>query len=159
MERCQCHSSFSTINDKQTKTNNRPISLLPNLGKVFERAIFNHLYKYCQDKGLLTWRNSGYKPLDSSVNQLIYIAHKIYQSLENGDDVCFVSLDASSAFDRVWQEGLLFKLKCKGVNGKLLEWFRSYLTNHHQRVCHQRTMLKVGIYICGCPTGIYYRAT
>ena len=140
-------------NDKQNKTNYRPISLLPNLGKVFERAIFNHLYKYCQDKGLLTWRNSGYKPLDSSVNQLIYIAHKIYQSLENGDDVCFVSLDASSAFDRVWHEGLLFKLKCKGVNGKLLEWFRSYLTNRRQRVVIKGQCSKWAYILAGVPLG------
>ena len=140
-------------NDKQNKINYRPISLLPNLGKVFERAVFNHLYKYCQDNGLLTWRNSGYKPLDSSVNQLVYIAHKIYQSLENGEDVCFVSLDASSAFDRVWHEGLLFKLKCKGVNGKLLEWFRSYLTNRRQRVVIKGQCSKWAYILAGVPQG------
>ena len=40
-------------NDKQNKSNYRPISLLPNIGKVFERVIFIHLYKYCQDNNLL----------------------------------------------------------------------------------------------------------
>ena len=140
-------------NDKQNKNNYRPISLLPNIGKVFERVVFNHLYKYCQEHNLLTWRNSGYKPLDSSINQLIYISHRIYKSLENGEDVCFVSLDASSAFDRVWHEGLLFKLKCKGVNGNLLEWFRSYLTNRRQRVVIKGQSSKWAQILAGVPQG------
>ena len=140
-------------NDKQNKSNYRPISLLPNIGKVFERVIFIHLYKYCQDNNLLTWRNSGYKPLDSSINQLIFISHKIYQALEKGEDICFVSLDVSSAFDRVWHEGLLFKLRSKGINGKLLEWFRSYLTNRRQRVVIKGQASKWAYILAGVPQG------
>ena len=89
-------------NNKQNKNNYRPISLLSNIGKVFERVVFKHLYKFCLENNLLTWRNSGYKPLDSSINQLIYVAHNIYKALEKGEDVCFVSLDASAAFDGIW---------------------------------------------------------
>ena len=120
--------------DKQSKTNYRPISLLPNIGKVQERVAFKHMYKFCLEHSLLTWRNSGYKPLDSSINQMILISHRIYAALEKGHDVCFVSLDASAAFDRVWHAGLIYKLKCKGICGKLLEWIESYLSNRYQRV-------------------------
>jgi hypothetical protein len=121
-------------NDKQNKNNYHPISLLANIGKVLERVVFIHLYKFCLEHNLLTWKNSGYKPLDSSMNQLIYISHKIYEALEKGHDVCFVSLDASAAFDRVWHSGLLHKLKCKGIVGKLFDWLKSYLSDRFQRV-------------------------
>jgi hypothetical protein len=121
-------------NDKQNKSNYRPISLLSNIGKVFERVVFKHLYSYCMEHNLLTWRNSRYKPLDSGINQLIYISHKIYKALETGDDICLISLDASAAFDRVWHAGLLFKLQRMGVVGKLFDWLRSYLTDRLQRV-------------------------
>ena len=84
--------------------------------------------------GLLTWRNSGYKHQDSTVNQLLFMCHKIYEALADGHDVCFVSLDASAAFDRVWHDGLLHNLKNIGVSGKLLDWFRSYLAVRFQRV-------------------------
>ena len=40
----------------------------------------------------------------------------------------------SKAFDKVWHEGLLFKLKQNGINGKLLNFLKSYLANRHQRV-------------------------
>ena len=121
-------------NDRQDKNNYRPISLLPNLGKILERLVFKHLYKYCIDNNLLTWRNSGYKPLDSTVNQLILLCHRIYEALEKGQDICFVSLDASSAFNRVWHKGLIFKLKQLGISGKLLIWLEDYLSNRKQRV-------------------------
>ena len=121
-------------NDRQNKNNYRPISLLSNIGKLCERIVFKHMYAFCLEHNLLTWKNSGYKPLDSSTNQLIYISHKIYKSLENGNDVCFVSLDASAAFDRVWHDGLLYKLQSKGITGKLLQWLESYLKNRQQRV-------------------------
>ena len=98
-------------NDRQDVKNYRPISLLPNIGKVLERLVFTKLYNYCKENNLLTWRNSGYKPFDSTVNQLIFLTHKIYEALEKGNDVCFVSLDASAAFDRVWHKALIFKLK------------------------------------------------
>jgi hypothetical protein len=139
--------------DRQDKKNYRPITLLSNLGKVLESVIFNHLYKYCQDNNMLTWRNSGYKPLDSSINQLIYISHNIYNSLEKGEDVCFVSLDASSTFDRIWHKRLLFKLKCLGIGGKLYDWFKSYLTNRRQKVVIKGQFSKWASILAGVPQG------
>ena len=120
--------------DKQEKTNYRPISLLPAFSKILERIVFKSLFAFCQKNNLLTWRNSGYKPLDSSINQLINISHKIYKSLENGQDMCLVAIDATAAFDKVCHDGLIHKLKCKGVGGQLLNWFMSYLTDRKQRV-------------------------
>ena len=120
--------------DRQDKNNYRPISLLSNIAKILERLVFNVLYKYCMDNNILTWRNSGYKHLDSTVNQLVFLCHKIYEALAEGKDVCFVSLDASAAFDRVWHQGLLYKLKCYGISGTLLSWIESYLSDRRQRV-------------------------
>ena len=48
--------------------------------------------------------------------------------------MCFVFLDATNGFNRVWHDGLLFKLKEKGIGGTLLVWLKSYLTNRKQRV-------------------------
>ena len=45
-----------------------------------------------------------------------------------------VFLDISKAFDEVWHQGLLFKLKQNGISGKLLNLFESYLHNRKQRV-------------------------
>ena len=43
-------------------------------------------------------------------------------------------MDISKAFDRVWHDGLVFKLKQNGISGNLLELFKSFLKNRKQRV-------------------------
>ena len=43
-------------------------------------------------------------------------------------------LDISKAFDKVWHEGLIFKLKTYGVEGNLLKLLENYLTDRQQRV-------------------------
>ncbi len=73
--------------DKQIVSNYRPISLLSVVGKLQERIVFKTLYEYCSQHNLLTWRNSGFKPKDSAMNQLLIVTHKIYEALENGNDV------------------------------------------------------------------------
>jgi hypothetical protein len=97
-------------NDKQRKENYRPISLLSCVGKIMERIVYNELYEYCSEHGLLTWRNSGFKRRDSTVNQLIYIIHRIYASMEDNNDVLMIFLDVAKAFDKVYHRGLLHKL-------------------------------------------------
>jgi hypothetical protein len=58
---------------------------------------------------------SGFRPGDSKVNQLVFIIHKIYEALEQGKEVRMVFLDISKAFDKVWHKGLLRKLESLGV--------------------------------------------
>ena len=66
---------------------------------------------------------SGFIPDDATVNQL-----------DAGKEVQSVFCDIRKAFDRVWYEGLLNKLKVAGVSGDVLRWFQSYLSGRRQRV-------------------------
>ena len=45
-----------------------------------------------------------------------------------------VFLDISKAFDKVWQKGIIFKLKQNGVSGKLLSVLSDFLKDRKQRV-------------------------
>ena len=111
---CWKYANISAVfkkGDTSYKGNYRPISLLPCIGKVLKNLVFNHLYVYCCKNQLLTERNSGFRPKDSTVNQILHLVHNIYNDLNNKRDVCLAFLDISKAFDRVCHEGLLLKLK------------------------------------------------
>ena len=110
-----------------------PISLLSCLEKVAERAIFKHLYNHLRENSILKPLQSGFIPGDSSTNQLTYLYNTFSHALDSGKEIREVFCDINKAFDRVWQQGILLKLKA-GVTGKLLSWISSYLSNRRQKV-------------------------
>ena len=96
--------------------------------------LHKHLFNYVRDQDILTASQSGFIPGDSTVNQLTDIYNTFCKSLDEGKEVRAVFCDISKAFDRVWHEGLLFKLKSIGISDSLLLWFRDYLAGRKQRV-------------------------
>ena len=83
---------------------------------------------------LIETNQSAFTAGDGTVNQLITIHDDICKILEDGNDVQMIFFDISKAFDRVWHNGLLFKLKHIGISGKLIDWFKSYVSGRKQRV-------------------------
>ena len=120
--------------DKQNIKNYRPVSLLPICGKFFERLIFNEMFSFFLANNLLAPNQSGFKPGDSCINQLLSITHEIYSSFDDGFEVRSVFLDISKAFDKVWHEGIIFKLQQNGISDDLLNIFSDFLRNRKQRV-------------------------
>ena len=95
--------------------------MLPICGKIFERLIYNNLFEYFIENNLISQNQSGFKPGDLCINQLISITREINQSFDDRLEVRRVFLDISKAFDKVWHEGFIYKLKQNGVKGNLLE--------------------------------------
>ena len=66
---------------------------------------------------------------DSCINQLISITCEIYQSFDNRLEVRGVFLGISKAFDKVWHEDLIYKLRQNGVKGNLLDTLTNFLND------------------------------
>ena len=109
--------------NRQLKNNYRPISLLPICGKILEKIIFDKVYIFLNSNNFISKRHSGFRPNDSTIYQLISITSSIYKSFENYDETREVFLDISKAFDKVWHEGVIHKLKCNGITSNLLNVF------------------------------------
>jgi hypothetical protein len=73
-------------------------------------------------------------PGTSTVTQLIEIYGQFYNAVTKGKDIRVVFLDISKAFNRVWHEDLIYKLKGHGIEDKLLNWLVIYLQDQQQRV-------------------------
>ena len=91
---------------------------------------------YLNTNNLITKNQSGFRPGDSTTNQLLYLIDEIHQAFDCTEslEVRAVFLDISKAFDKVWHEGLLFKLQQNGISGSLLNLFQNYLNDRKQRV-------------------------
>ena len=139
--------------DTSLPSNYRPISLLSNIDKAFERCIFKHIYNHIHDNNILTPYQSGFTPGDSTTNQLTYLYNTFSEALDSGKEVRVVFCDISKEFDRVWHKGLLCKLKAAGITGTFLDWSKDYLIGRKQRVVIPGAMYDWTFINAGVPQG------
>ena len=57
------------------------------------------------------------------------ICNTFCKAFDDGKEVRAIFFNISKAFDRVWHQGLLYKLQTIGITGSLLLWFTDYLHN------------------------------
>ena len=112
------------------------MSLLPICSKIFQKPIFDSIYDFIDENNHLNNNQSGFRPSDSCIRQLIAITHNIFSAFDANLSlqVCSVFLDLPKAFDRVWHDGLLYKLKNNGTEGNLFELINAFLNNRCQWV-------------------------
>ena len=94
-------------------------------------------------------------PGDLCISQLLSIVHEIQSSFDCNPpvDTRVLSFDISKAFDKVWHQGLLFKLKSYDVEGSLFCLLENYLENRKQRVIlHGQCSSWINI-VSGVPQG------
>ena len=65
---------------------------------------------------------------------MLSITHKIYKFSDNRLEISSVFLVISKAFDKVWDEGVIFKLKQSAISGDLVNLLRNFLSSRKQRV-------------------------
>ena len=78
----------------------RTTSLLPTTGKIFERLLYDKKFEFFIKSNLLSKNQSGFRPGDSCINQILSITHQIYQSLDYNLEIRAVFLDIFKAFDK-----------------------------------------------------------
>ena len=81
---------------------------------------------------LISSNQSGFKPSNSWINQLLSITNEIYNSFDERLEVRSVFLDISKTFDKVWHDGIIFKLAQNDISGNLLNLLRDFLIERKQ---------------------------
>ena len=84
------------------------------------------------ENDLISPKQSGFRPGDSCINQLLSINHEILIACDIGLEVWGLFLDVSKAFDKVWHAGLIYKLLQNGIYGDLINILNDFLTNKKQ---------------------------
>ena len=86
-------------------------------------------FAFFLSNNLLALNQSGFKPGDSSINQLLSPS-----SFDDGFEIRSVFLDIAKAFNKVWHGGIISKLKQNGISDDLLNILSAFLGNRKQRV-------------------------
>lgn len=119
---------------KQDASNYRPISVLPVLGKIFEKILLKQLICHFNTKGLLHKHQFGFTKGRSTLDAGVELIRHIFDAWEDSHDAIGVFCDLSKAFDCVDHKTLLLKLNHYGVNDRALDLLQSYLVGRVQTV-------------------------
>ena len=114
------------------KKNYRPVSILPNLSKIYERLIHNQLSKFFECN--LSELQCGFRKGFSAQDCLIVLIETWKRMLDKGGTCGALLTDLSKAFDCLPHDLLIAKLHAYGLDSKSLRILSSYLTNRKQRV-------------------------
>ncbi len=79
--------------DREKCENYRPISMLPIIGKIFERSVFNQLYKFLNANSLLSKQQFGFRPKNSTLAALTQMCDTWYENMDNGELKDFDSIN------------------------------------------------------------------
>ena len=120
--------------DKDDCNNYRPISLLPAIGKLFEKLISHRLTAHLDSHNILSHHQYGFRKNYSTELAVNDIHEKLLNNLDKGLNSCTVFLDLAKAFDSVDHTILLRKLYKYGIRGITLKLLESYLSNRSQFV-------------------------
>ncbi len=95
--------------------------MLTTIGKLYEKVIKMRLIENCHDKGIevtcdMQWAG---KQNVSSLHSNFIMRETIHYANDRGSIVHVACLDIEKVFDKVWQNGLMYKLHEKGINSTL----------------------------------------
>ena len=117
---------------KNFKDNYRPVSILPNISKIYERVIYEQMQPYFEN--LLSKFQCGFRKGYNAQHCLMVLIEKWKKCVDNGGAFGALLTDLSKAFDCLSHELLIAKLNAYGFDKKSLTLVYSYLSKRKQRV-------------------------
>jgi len=126
--------------DKSNPQSYRPIALTSALCKIQERLITTRLTWLLEKNNIINPNQSAYRKHRSTLDHLIRLQDSINKSINTKGTTIAIFFDFSKAFDMLWKNGLIYKMKKHGINGKIINWIEDFLSNRKIRVNVNNTL-------------------
>ena len=118
--------------EKDDPGNYHPISILSVFARIFEKLLYQQLYKFFADNRMLGDKQWGFGSLNSTIHALQKCVNNWLLNIDKGKANVVIFLDMKKAFDTVDHNILLKKLPCYGLQGKEVSLMHSYLSDRSQ---------------------------
>ena len=138
---------------RAVSANYRPIALTSHIIKMFEKILRRHVVKFMNENNLFNDNQHGFRSGRSCLSQLLEHFDQILDLLENGGNVDVIYLDFSKAFDKLDFKIVLRKIKAMGIDGRVFDWIKSFLTERTQQVSVNGILSDPAAVISGVPQG------
>ena len=119
---------------KSDPGNYRPVSLTSICCKLMESCIKDAIVEHVEKNNLLRNTQHGFSKGRSCTTNLLDFMEKVTDYVDKGFPVDIIYLDFAKAFDKVPHLRLAEKLKAIGIEGHILEWIKSWLSDRRQKV-------------------------
>lgn len=138
--------------DPTQVTSYRPISLLPMLSKLFEKTLLHYLNPIASREQIIPNHQFGFRKNHSTIEQVHRIVTLVRKAFEQKQYCTSLFIDISQAFDKVWHEGLIHKIKqlLPRCTHKILS---SYLSNRTFAVRLNSIISDTKVVSAGVPQG------
>ena len=118
--------------EKLDKSNYRPVSILPVISKIYERLMYDRMYKYFDQ--IFPKFQCGFRKRFGTQNCLLYMIENWKEFLDEGNHYGALLTDLSKAFDCIMYDLLIAKLQAFGFDNDSLNFICNYLVGREQRV-------------------------
>ena len=139
--------------DKTSVNSYRPISLISNLAKIFERILKTRICNFLTKYNVLSDGQFGFREARSTEDAIVQLTSKISKFIDTKIPTLCVFVDLAKAFDTVDHGLLLDVLERVGFRGAAYTLLESYLNNRKQRVAIQDSISNERIVTYGVPQG------
>ena len=110
-------------------SNYRPISLLNFMGKIFAKILNNKLIKHLEENNIIRESQHGFRKRKSTNTLIASLYERLAREKAGGRNtlITMILRDIKKAFDRVWHQGLIYKLMQIGIETPLLRILTDFL--------------------------------
>lgn len=131
----------------------RPISLLSSVSKVLERVILTRLKRHVEVTNMIPEHQHGFRSGRSTVTQLRRLVDSIKNNLQDRLSTGLVLCDFEKAFDKVWTNGLIYKLIVADTPQYITRILHSFVNNRSLTVYVQNVASRTHSIRYGVPQG------
>ena len=123
--------------ERTDKNNYRPVSILPNLSKIYERCLYDQILDFFND--IFSKYQCGFRKNYSTQYALLLMIEKWRESVDSGNVFGALLTDLSKAFDCLPHDLILAKLHAYGFDEMSLKLMHDYLSGRQQRTKIENT--------------------